>query len=62
MTIVEALCAGTGLARRHRPYKLSGGRDRVWECHIEPDCLLIWHEIDDILVLVPTGTHAELFG
>ena len=61
-TIFEALCAGARLARRHRPHKLSGGRDRVWECHIEPDWLLLWHEADDVIVLVRTGTRAGLFG
>ena len=61
-TIVETLCAGARLARRYRPHRLSSGRDRAWECHIEPDWLLVWHETDDTLVLVRTGTHADLFG
>ena len=60
--IVETLCAGDRLARRYRPHKLSGEWDRVWECHIGPDWLLLWHETDDAIVLARTGTHADLFG
>ncbi len=32
-----------------------------WECHIEPDWLLIWDQEHDALILVRTGTHADLF-
>ncbi|WP_420638779.1 type II toxin-antitoxin system YafQ family toxin [Candidatus Poriferisocius sp.] len=33
-----------------------------WECHIEPDRLLIWAHQEDALTLVRIGTHADLFG
>ena len=49
--IVETLGAGARLARRHRLHKFSGGQDRVWECHIEPDWLLVWPATDVVLVL-----------
>ena len=32
-----------------------------WECHIEPDWLLVWDREDDTLILVRTGTHTDLF-
>ena len=34
------------------------------ECHIEPDWLLIYEIIEDVLVLsaARTGTHSDLFG
>ena len=44
---------------RHQP----SGRDRGhWECHIEPDWLLIWYATDTHIVFSRTGTHADLFG
>jgi mRNA interferase YafQ len=33
----------------------------LWECHIEPDWLLIWDDAEDAIILVRTGTHADLF-
>jgi mRNA interferase YafQ len=60
-TAVETLLRGDPLAPRHKPHKLSGDWKPFWECHIEPDWLLIWHETDEALILVRTGTHADLF-
>lgn len=31
------------------------------ECHIKPDWLLIYKKYDDVLLLVRTGSHSELF-
>ena len=33
----------------------------LWECHIEPDWLLIWDETDEAIILIRNGTHADLF-
>lgn len=41
--------------------RLSGEWNRLWECHVEPDWLLIWDEAERTLTLVRTGTHADLF-
>lgn len=59
--IVHYLQAGLPLAQKHRPHRLSGDWFPFMECHIEPDWLLIYHITDDILDLVRTGTHADLF-
>lgn len=59
--IVDALQWREPLAARHRNHKLSGQWSDCWECHIEPDWLLIYMLIDDDLVLMATGTHADLF-
>ena len=32
------------------------------ERHIEPDWPLVWNRAEDALILVRTGTHADLFG
>jgi len=53
----------TGLEKKHRAHKLSGDYKGYWECHVKPDLLLIWEENEHInlLELVRTGTHADLF-
>ena len=33
-----------------------------WDCHIEPDWLLLYKVTDTELTLVRTGSHAELFA
>lgn len=40
-----------------------GSVRRCRECHIEPDWLLVYEILDDVLVLVlnRTGTHSDLF-
>jgi mRNA interferase YafQ len=59
--IAELLVKGDPLPARCRRHRLSGDWDRLWECHIEPDWLLIWDETEQRLTLVRTGTHADLF-
>ena len=62
---VVTLLAGTGtLPSRYRPHKLTGDWQGFWECHIQPNWLLIWeqHEKELILILTDTETHSDLFG
>ena len=59
--VVERLLSRQPLERRNRPHRLSGDWSACWECHIEPDWLLIWDQREDALILVRTGTHADLF-
>ena len=59
--IIKLLLDNKPLEKRHRPHPLSGNYDRAWECHIEPDWLLIWNQEVDQLVLSRTGTHSDLF-
>lgn len=61
-TMVECLMKGEPLAARHRPHRLSGNWSPCWECHIEPDWLLIWYQTEEELVLAASGTHSDLFG
>ena len=49
--IVEQLLNNKPLEKRHRPHPLSGNYATAWECHIEPDWLLIWNlEIDQLVL------------
>ena len=60
-SVVDAISRGVTLPARHRAHKLAGNWADHWECHIEPDWLLVWREADDALELVRLGTHADLF-
>ena len=60
-SIIDQLLAGHPLEPRHRPHKLRGNWSEYWECHIEPDWLLIWKPEEDRLIFVRTGTHSDLF-
>jgi len=60
-SIIDQLLAGQPLDPRHRPHKLRGNWSQYWECHIEPDWLLIWKPEKDRLIFVRTGTHSDLF-
>lgn len=62
---VVVLLESTGtLPRKYRPHKLVGKFAGAWECHIEPDWLLVWEQNDTTLTLlfIDTGTHSDLFG
>jgi mRNA interferase YafQ len=59
---VELLAEHGTLPSAYRPHKLSGAWSGVWERHIEPDWLLIYVVTDKKVLLIPTGTHADLFG
>jgi len=61
--VVSILADGGTLDARYRDHDLSGNYKGARECHIEPDCLLIYEIRDEILVLMlyRLGTHSELF-
>ena len=50
------------LPPRNRPHLLSGEWKGFWECHIEPDWLLIYDLSDPaVQALHRMGTHSDLF-
>lgn len=60
---IKILAATGTLPEQYRPHKLSGNMQGLWECHIEPDWLMIWQQNDKelILLFLQTGTHSDLF-
>lgn len=60
---VEILAETGRLPSQYRPHKLSGKYNGCWECHLQPDWLLVWQQDDRrlILIFVDTGTHTDLF-
>jgi mRNA interferase YafQ len=59
--VVESLARGDKLEAKHWAHKLRGEFDGYWECHIEPDWLLIWDNQEAEIVLMGCGTHSDLF-
>ena len=61
--IIILLADGTQLPAKNKPHKLTGDYKDCWECHIQPDWLLIWDQNDTIrlITLQRTGTHSDLF-
>ena len=51
------------LPSSYRPHKLSGKYSDCWECHLQPDWLLVWKKNNNelILTMTATGTHDDLF-
>ncbi len=60
--VVQQLAAGQPLEDRYRDHPLLGGYRGTRECHIEPDWLLIYEVTEEELVLIRTGSHADLFA
>ena len=61
--VVECLANGQSLEDKYRDHDLSGNYKGCRECHVEPDWLLIYEVIEDVLVLMlyRAGSHSELF-
>lgn len=59
--VLDMLQRGETLPERYRDHALGGAWQDVRDCHIEPDWLLLYMIRDDELVLVRTGSHADLF-
>ena len=59
------ILAETGtLPDTYCPHKLRGQFKDCWECHLQPDWLLVWQFAGEglVLILIDTGTHSDIFG
>ena len=61
--VIEKLRTDVPLEDRFRNHELVGKYKGVWECHVQPDWLLLYLKDNDVLVLtlVDTGTHSDIF-
>ena len=62
LSVIADLATGIKLADRFHDHPLQGNRKGTRDCHVEPDWVLIYAITDDRLLLIRTGTHADLFG
>jgi len=61
LEIINKLLNRQQLDNKHRLHKLKGDYKDCWECHIEPDWLLIYKKTDKAIIAERTGSHSELF-
>lgn len=59
--IISELQVSNSLPAKNRNHKLKGNYADCWECHIEPDWLLVYKLTHEQLILIRTGSHADLF-
>lgn len=61
--IVQKIANGETLELKYRDHALSGNFKNARECHIEPDFLLIYEKIENVLVLslIRARSHSDLF-
>lgn len=52
-----------GIPIKMKPHRLTGSFKDNWECHIRPDLLIIWFQIEDpkTIKLIRIGSHSDLF-
>ncbi len=61
LQLVERLAGGEKLEPKFRDHPLGGAYQDCRECHIEGDWLFIYMITPKELVLIRTGSHADLF-
>jgi mRNA interferase YafQ len=59
--VIDLLVNDLPLPAKCNPHKLKGEYSGFWECHIEPDWLLIYTFDKNSLYLHRTGRHQDLF-
>ena len=61
LEIAKKLANQEPLDKKHRNHKLVGNFKGRWECHIEPDWLIVYCITDVEIIFERTGTHSDLF-
>jgi mRNA interferase YafQ len=61
--VITQLIETGSVPLKYKPHILKGNYAGLWECHIQPDWLLIWEQNEEIklISLIRTGTHSDLF-
>ena len=59
--VVRLLANDQPLPERCNPHRLKGNYVGYWECHVEPDWLLIYKFDAEFLELAAMGSHSDLF-
>ena len=61
--VVTTILEKGKLPSKFKPHILKGNYKGLWECHIQPDWLLIWKQDEEIklISLTRTGSHSDLF-
>ena len=62
--VVRILLRGEALDPTYKMHALTGNHKGEWECHIQPNWLLVWEQREEelVLLMLNTGTHSDIFG
>ena len=62
-TVIKILAEEGTLPELYKPHKLSSQFAGCWECHIQPDWLLVWrqNDLELKLLFMYAGSHSDLF-
>ena len=61
LEVAEKLAHDKPLDAKYRNHRLVGNFKGRWECHIEPDWLLVYLKNHEEVIFERTGTHSDLF-
>jgi mRNA interferase YafQ len=59
--VIIMLQNGEELDASYRNHQLEGKWKDSFDCHIQPDWILVYRTTDDSVILQATGTHSDLF-
>lgn len=59
--IITKIINEESLLPKNKEHKLMGKYQGLWECHIEPDWLLIYKVTNTEAIFIRTGSHSDLF-
>lgn len=64
LDVVDMLRTDEPLPEKYHNHLLHGDYKSYWECHINPDWLLLYEKDAEIRIisLYRTGTHVDIFG
>ena len=62
--VIKLLLSGEPLPANLHNHLLTGDYKGYWECHVNPDWLLLYEKDTEIRIisLYRTGTHVDIFG
>lgn len=61
LDVAKKLANNEQLEAKYRNHPLQGNFKERWECHLEPDWLLVYYKTDTEIVFERTGAHSDLF-
>jgi mRNA interferase YafQ len=59
--VIELLLQEKSLPVKYYNHKLKGNFKGYWECHVEPDWLLLYKKTTKEIIFARLGTHTDLF-
>ena len=59
--VIVMLIEEKPLPAKYKNHKLKGNYVNHWECHVQPDWLLVYRIIKKDIYFARTGTHSDLF-